>query len=73
MPGRPSSLFSCLTHPTRRPSARLPHRVKSVVWLPSPRAEPVRSRRRAIAVEGKCMRGVKRPDGSRVFASSTTP
>jgi predicted transposase YbfD/YdcC len=31
------------------------------------RAEPVRSRRRAIAVDGKCLRGAKRPDGSRVF------
>lgn len=28
------------------------------------RAEPVRSRRRAIAVDGKCLRGAKRPDGS---------
>ncbi|MEY9988071.1 putative transposase YbfD/YdcC [Streptomyces sp. V4I8] len=34
------------------------------------RAEPVRSRRRAIAVDGKCLRGAKRPDGSRVFVLS---
>ncbi|WP_075692810.1 ISAs1-like element IS1629 family transposase, partial [Streptomyces acidiscabies] len=34
------------------------------------RAEPVRSRRRAIAVDGKCLRSAKRPDGSRVFVLS---
>jgi predicted transposase YbfD/YdcC len=34
------------------------------------RAEPVRSRRRAIAVDGKCLRGAKRPDDSRVFVLS---
>lgn len=34
------------------------------------RAEPVRSRRRAIAVDGKCLRGAKRPDGRRVFVLS---
>ncbi|MEU3051586.1 ISAs1 family transposase [Streptomyces sp. NPDC006984] len=34
------------------------------------RTEPVRSRRRAIAVDGKCLRGAKRPDGSRVFVLS---
>jgi predicted transposase YbfD/YdcC len=31
---------------------------------------PVRSRRRAIAVDGKCLRGAKRPDGSQVFVLS---
>ncbi|MDQ0605800.1 hypothetical protein QF037_010233 [Streptomyces canus] len=30
----------------------------------------MRSRRRAIAVDGKCLRGAKRPDGSRVFVLS---
>jgi hypothetical protein len=34
------------------------------------RAEPVRLRRRAIAVDGKCLRGARRPDGSRVFVLS---
>lgn len=34
------------------------------------RAEPVRPRHRAIAVDGKCLRGAKRPDGSRVFVLS---
>ncbi|MFF0009787.1 ISAs1 family transposase [Streptomyces tibetensis] len=34
------------------------------------RAEPVRPRRRAIAVDGKCLRGARRPDGSRVFVLS---
>jgi hypothetical protein len=34
------------------------------------RAEPARSRRRAIAVDGKCLRGAKRSDGSRVFVLS---
>ena len=34
------------------------------------RAEPARLRRRAIAVDGKCLRGAKRPDGSRVFVLS---
>ncbi|WP_338673841.1 ISAs1 family transposase [Streptomyces sp. SCSIO 30461] len=33
-------------------------------------AEPVRSRRRALAVDGKCLRGARRPDGSRVFVLS---
>ncbi|MCX4826994.1 ISAs1 family transposase [Streptomyces sp. NBC_01142] len=33
-------------------------------------AAPARSRRRAIAVDGKCLRGAKRPDGSRVFLLS---
>ncbi|MEW2051974.1 ISAs1 family transposase [Streptomyces sp. NPDC005476] len=33
-------------------------------------AAPARSRRRAIAVDGKCLRGAKRPDGSRVFVLS---
>ena len=33
-------------------------------------ADPVRSRRRAIAVDGKCLRGARRPDGSRVFVLS---
>ncbi|WP_345128457.1 ISAs1 family transposase, partial [Streptomyces chiangmaiensis] len=33
-------------------------------------AEPVRRRRRAIAVDGKCLRGAKRADGSRVFVLS---
>ncbi|MBR7679147.1 ISAs1 family transposase, partial [Streptomyces daliensis] len=31
---------------------------------------PVRRRRRAIAVDGKCLRGAKRPDGSQVFVLS---
>jgi hypothetical protein len=31
------------------------------------RAEPVRFRRRAIAVDGTCLRSAKRPDGSQVF------
>ncbi|MDQ0684094.1 hypothetical protein QFZ56_003057 [Streptomyces achromogenes] len=30
----------------------------------------MRSRRRAIAVDGKCLRGAKRPDGSRVCVLS---
>lgn len=34
------------------------------------RAEPVRPRRRAIAVDDKCQRGARRPDGSRVFVLS---
>jgi predicted transposase YbfD/YdcC len=34
------------------------------------RADPVRRRRRAIAVDGKCLRGARRPDGSRVFVLS---
>jgi predicted transposase YbfD/YdcC len=34
------------------------------------RAEPVRSRRRALAVDGKRLRGAKRPDGSQVFVLS---
>ncbi|GGJ02494.1 hypothetical protein GCM10010121_011130 [Streptomyces brasiliensis] len=29
--------------------------------------DPVRQRRRAIAVDGKCLRAARRPDGSRVF------
>jgi predicted transposase YbfD/YdcC len=33
-------------------------------------ADPVRRRRRAIAVDGKCLRGARRPDGSRVFVLS---
>ena len=33
-------------------------------------ADPVRLRRRAIAVDGKCLRGARRPDGSRVFVLS---
>lgn len=33
-------------------------------------ADPVRPRRRAIAVDGKFLRGAKRPDGSRVFVLS---
>ncbi|MGI5135422.1 ISAs1 family transposase [Streptomyces sp. CA-106110] len=32
--------------------------------------DPVRQRRRAIAVDGKCLRGARRPDGSRVFVLS---
>ena len=34
------------------------------------RADPVRRRRQAIAVDGKCLRGARRPDGSRVFVLS---
>lgn len=34
------------------------------------RAEPVQSRRQAIAVDGKCLRGARRPDGSQVFVLS---
>ncbi|MET7391222.1 transposase [Streptomyces sp. NPDC005529] len=34
------------------------------------RVDPMRSRRRAIAVDGTCPRGAKRPDGSRVFVCS---
>ncbi|WP_334534371.1 ISAs1 family transposase [Streptomyces sp. B21-105] len=34
------------------------------------RAEPVRLRRRTIAVDGKCLRGARRPDGNRVFVLS---
>lgn len=34
------------------------------------RAEPARLRRRAVAVDGKCLRGARRPDGSRVFILS---
>lgn len=34
------------------------------------RAEPARLRRQAIAVDGKCLRGARRPDGSRVFILS---
>ncbi len=34
------------------------------------RAEPARLRRQAIAVDGKCLRGARRPDGSRVFVLS---
>ncbi len=33
-------------------------------------AEPARRRRRAIAVDGKCLRGAKRPDGRQVFVLS---
>lgn len=33
-------------------------------------ADPVRRRRQAIAVDGKCLRGARRPDGSRVFVLS---
>ncbi|MFD9286551.1 transposase family protein, partial [Streptomyces mirabilis] len=33
-------------------------------------ADPVRRRRRAISVDGKCLRGARRPDGSRVFVLS---
>ncbi|MGX4695068.1 ISAs1 family transposase [Streptomyces sp. JNUCC 63] len=32
--------------------------------------DPVRRRRQAIAVDGKCLRGARRPDGSRVFVLS---
>jgi predicted transposase YbfD/YdcC len=32
--------------------------------------DPVRPRRRAIAVDGTCLRGARRPDGSRVFVLS---
>lgn len=32
--------------------------------------DPVRRRRRAIAVDGKCLRGARRSDGSRVFVLS---
>jgi predicted transposase YbfD/YdcC len=33
-------------------------------------ADPVRRGRRAIAVDGKCLRGARRPDGRRVFVLS---
>ncbi|MFE4755008.1 ISAs1 family transposase [Streptomyces mirabilis] len=33
-------------------------------------ADPVRRRRRAVAVDGKCLRGARRPDGSQVFVLS---
>nr|WTB28307.1 ISAs1 family transposase [Streptomyces sp. NBC_00830]WTB28595.1 ISAs1 family transposase [Streptomyces sp. NBC_00830]WTB35774.1 ISAs1 family transposase [Streptomyces sp. NBC_00830] len=34
------------------------------------RTDPPRRRRRAIAVDGKCLRGARRPDGSQVFVLS---
>ncbi|MGI5143819.1 ISAs1 family transposase [Streptomyces sp. CA-106110] len=34
------------------------------------RADPIPRRRRAIAVDGKCLRGARRADGSRVFVLS---
>jgi hypothetical protein len=36
------SLFPRLTHPAWRPSVRLPHRSKSVAWLPSSSRSPTR-------------------------------
>lgn len=67
-------LRALLSDQARPPEPRMPdggiEREQRRAHRAATRTEPIPARRRAIAVDGKCLRGAKRADGSRVFVLS---